>query len=69
MPSFAWLAEWKVDQALAPRKMIALQKLGVPYKNLDIDGARDAYRKQADRSSPTSARRAWRSPGTARSSR
>ncbi|MGZ6163418.1 MAG: cytochrome-c oxidase, cbb3-type subunit I [Myxococcaceae bacterium] len=48
MPSFAWTADWKVDQALVPRKMIALQKVGVPYKNLDVDNARDTYRKQAD---------------------
>ena len=48
MPSFAWTADWKVDQALVPRKMIALQKVGVPYQNLEIDNARDAYRKQAD---------------------
>ncbi len=48
MPSFAWTADWKVDQSLLSRKMIALQKVGVPYKNLDIDGARDTYRRQAD---------------------
>ena len=48
MPSFAWTADYKVDQSLLGRKMIALQKVGVPYSNLAVDGARDAYRKQAD---------------------
>jgi cytochrome c oxidase cbb3-type subunit I/II len=48
MPSFAWTADYKVDLALVPRKMIALQKVGVPYSNLEVDAARDAYRKQAE---------------------
>ena len=48
MPSFAWTADYKVDLALVPRKMIALQKVGVPYSNLEVDASRDTYRKQAE---------------------
>jgi cytochrome c oxidase cbb3-type subunit I/II len=48
MPSFAWTADYKVDQTLLSRKMIALQKVGVPYSNIQVDLARDTYRKQAD---------------------
>jgi cytochrome c oxidase cbb3-type subunit I/II len=48
MPSFAWTADYKVELSLVPRKMIALQKVGVPYSNLEVDSARDAYRKQAE---------------------
>ncbi|HUM11670.1 MAG TPA: cytochrome-c oxidase, cbb3-type subunit I [Myxococcaceae bacterium] len=48
MPSFAWTADYKVDQTLLSRKMIALQKVGVPYSNIQVDLARDTYRKQAE---------------------
>jgi cytochrome c oxidase cbb3-type subunit I/II len=48
MPSFAWTADYKIDLSLLRRKMIALQKVGVPYSNLEVDSARDGYRKQAD---------------------
>ncbi len=48
MPSFAWIAEWKVDTNTTPRKLAVMQKLGVPYTNADIDAAQENYRKQAE---------------------
>jgi len=48
MPSFSWTGDYTVDVSMLPRKMIVMQKLGVPYSNLDVDVARDVYRRQAD---------------------
>jgi cytochrome c oxidase cbb3-type subunit I/II len=39
MPTFPWLAEWKVDLKDGPKKLLLMQKLGVPYTNEEIDGA------------------------------
>ncbi|MBS2023786.1 MAG: cytochrome-c oxidase, cbb3-type subunit II, partial [Deltaproteobacteria bacterium] len=48
MPPFAWVAEWKVDTNGTGRKLAVMQKLGVPYSNVDIDGAKDSYKRQAE---------------------
>jgi cytochrome c oxidase cbb3-type subunit I/II len=48
MPSFSWLAEWKIDDKLAPKKLALMQKLGVPYTNQDIDNAELNQRRQAN---------------------
>ena len=42
MPSYPWLFEDKVDGRVTPKKMIALRKVGVPYTDEDIEGAKDA---------------------------
>ena len=42
MPGFPWLAQAQVDGALVTRKLIALKRLGDPYTDTDIQGARDA---------------------------
>ena len=47
MPSFSWLATWKIDPALAPKKLALMQTLGVPYTQADIDSAEANQRKQA----------------------
>jgi cytochrome c oxidase cbb3-type subunit I/II len=48
MPSFAWTADWKVDTSMTARKMVTLQKLGVPYTNSEIDHAKDNLQRQAE---------------------
>jgi cytochrome c oxidase cbb3-type subunit I/II len=48
MPTYPWLAEWKIDPKLAPQKLALMQKLGVPYTNADIDAAEANQRKQAN---------------------
>ncbi|MFZ5445510.1 MAG: cytochrome-c oxidase, cbb3-type subunit I [Myxococcota bacterium] len=47
MPNYPWLAEWKIDSKLAPKKLALMQTLGVPYTQADIDAAEDQQRKQA----------------------
>jgi cytochrome c oxidase cbb3-type subunit II len=42
MPGFPWLAEAQVDGALVKKKMQALQTLGDPYTNAEINGAVEA---------------------------
>ncbi len=42
MPGFPWLADAQVDGALVTRKLTALKRLGDPYTDADIRGARDA---------------------------
>ena len=39
MPAFAWLAKTPADAAGAPAKMRALQKIGVPYTDEEIEQA------------------------------
>jgi cytochrome c oxidase cbb3-type subunit II len=39
MPSYSWLADSSIDIGLLQRKMRALQTLGDPYTDADIDGA------------------------------
>lgn len=42
MPAFPWLFENKVDGSITGKKMAALRKLGVPYTDEDINGAKNA---------------------------
>jgi cytochrome c oxidase cbb3-type subunit 2 len=42
MPSFPWLVDAQVDPALVEAKIRALRKLGDPYTDADLAGARDA---------------------------
>jgi len=48
MPSYRWLEAGRVDPKLAPRKLALMQKLGVPYSNVEIDRAEQAEHAQAD---------------------
>ncbi|MFI0472397.1 cytochrome-c oxidase, cbb3-type subunit II [Halomonas sp. HMF6819] len=42
MPAYPWLFERELDGAATPAKMRALKRLGVPYADEQIDGAREA---------------------------
>ncbi|UYG00566.1 MULTISPECIES: cytochrome-c oxidase, cbb3-type subunit II [unclassified Halomonas] len=42
MPAYPWLFERELDGADTPAKMRALKRLGVPYSDEQIDGARAA---------------------------
>jgi cytochrome c oxidase cbb3-type subunit 2 len=42
MPAYPWLEQTQVDGALVAEKMIALRKLGDPYTDADIQGAKAA---------------------------
>ena len=48
MPSYAWMKIRKVDANKTRGKMIALQKLGVPYTDEEIDSAVQTLRSQAE---------------------
>jgi len=48
MPSYAWLESGTIDAPLARKKLVLMQKLGVPYTNADVDGAEVSQRRQAD---------------------
>jgi cytochrome c oxidase cbb3-type subunit 2 len=42
MPTYAWLANRKIDAGLTPRKLRLMRKLGVPYTDADIARASQA---------------------------
>lgn len=39
MPGYPWLADRKIDEAVTPRKMVALRRVGVPYTDEQIEQA------------------------------
>ena len=39
MPAFPWLFDNEIDGSVTPKKLKALQTLGVPYTDTDIAGA------------------------------
>ena len=39
MPAFPWLFDNEIDGSVTPKKLKALQTLGVPYTDIDIAGA------------------------------
>ncbi|MFN8613615.1 MAG: cytochrome-c oxidase, cbb3-type subunit II [Vulcanimicrobiota bacterium] len=47
MPVYSWLHQNALDTSLTKRKMEVLRKLGVPYSQEEIDGAKAAIDKQA----------------------
>lgn len=47
MPAYPWLEVRRVPLSDVPKKLRAMQKLGVPYTNEQIDNGRDDYEKQA----------------------
>lgn len=48
MPAYPWLNETVLDGKLTPKKMTALQTLGVPYSDEDIAGATSAVKGQTE---------------------
>ncbi|MBM4197616.1 MAG: cytochrome-c oxidase, cbb3-type subunit II [Gammaproteobacteria bacterium] len=42
MPGFPWLADAPIDADATPRKLAALQAVGVPYSDAEVRAARDA---------------------------
>jgi len=48
MPAYPWLAERTLDGNLTERKMRAMQRLGVPYSDEDIEGAGDEVRGKTE---------------------
>ncbi len=48
MPAYPWLAERMVDGATVERRMRALQRLGHPYSDEDIEGARGAVQGKTE---------------------
>jgi cytochrome c oxidase cbb3-type subunit I/II len=47
MPSYAWLATGRIDVKLGGKKVALMQKLGVPYTNVQIDVADIDQKNQA----------------------
>ncbi|MTI12466.1 cytochrome-c oxidase, cbb3-type subunit II [Sansalvadorimonas verongulae] len=48
MPAYPHLNENLIDSAITPKKLAALQKLGVPYTNEDIASASDAVKGKTE---------------------
>lgn len=69
MPAYAFLATKKLDMAALSDKLTLMQKLGVPYRNEDIDSARQSAEDQAktisDDLKKSGAELAWESELTA----
>jgi cytochrome c oxidase cbb3-type subunit I/II len=49
MPSFAWLADTRLHPRETADKLLALQRIGVPYTNDDIDRSEATVKAQATR--------------------
>lgn len=47
MPSYAWLLEDRFNTDLTRDKVSAMQKLGVPYTDADVENAEETAKKQA----------------------
>jgi cytochrome c oxidase cbb3-type subunit I/II len=48
MPAYPWLAEQSLDMTTTSKKLKAMQSLGVPYTQTDIDNANNDLLKQAE---------------------
>jgi cytochrome c oxidase cbb3-type subunit 2 len=48
MPAYAWLADRTIDADLTPRKLRLMRRLGVPYTDRDVAGARAAVEGKSD---------------------
>ncbi len=48
MPAYPWLAENVIDETMTPRKLRAMQTLGVPYTEDDVAGAADAVKGKTE---------------------
>ena len=48
MPGFPWLEKNVIDDAMTPKKMQAMQTLGVPYTDDDIKGAAAAVKGKTE---------------------
>ena len=49
MPAYPWLFTQKVDVDFTEQKLIAMQTLGVPYTNEQVEGYKSEYQRQAER--------------------
>jgi cytochrome c oxidase cbb3-type subunit I/II len=47
MPSYAWLSDGRIDVKMGARKLALMQKLGVPYSNVQVDVADLDQKNQA----------------------
>ena len=47
MPSYRWLIEDKLDTSMTKDKLLAMQKLGVPYSDVEVTFALDSLNAQA----------------------
>jgi len=48
MPGFPWLEKNIIDDALTPKKLQAMQTLGVPYSDADIKAASEVVKGQTE---------------------
>lgn len=48
MPGYPWLADRKIDEAVTPRKMVALRHVGVPYTDEQIEQASEKVRGKSE---------------------
>lgn len=48
MPAFPWLFDNKVDVKTLPARMRALQRIGVPYSDEDIEGATEGLEDKSE---------------------
>ena len=48
MPAYPWLATRRINESVTPRKMRALQRLGVPYSDEQIEQAAEEVRGKTE---------------------
>jgi cytochrome c oxidase cbb3-type subunit 2 len=48
MPAYPWLAQTAIDPASVTPRLVALQRLGVPYSDADIAGSADAVKGKSE---------------------
>jgi cytochrome c oxidase cbb3-type subunit II len=48
MPAYPWLAQQTLDPQSLPPKLLALQRLGVPYSDADISASADAVKDKTE---------------------
>lgn len=48
MPAYPWLAQQTLDPQSLPPKLLALQRLGVPYSDADITASADAVKDKTE---------------------
>ena len=48
MPAYPWLTRQAIDPASVPPRLLAMQRLGVPYSDADIAGSADAVKGKTE---------------------
>jgi cytochrome c oxidase cbb3-type subunit II len=48
MPAYPWLVTQTIDPNTVPPRLIALQRLGVPYSNADVAASADAVKNKTE---------------------